>query len=137
MPCAARTELGYEHIEWLRIQLEFVREMGVKAILRGHVPHTPGKQLWDETDWQKYTLSLQQYRDVVTRGLLGHMNIDHFMLQDTEDIAFLAFLGETVSMREFLGEELTIASARDYLEELRDYFGTLPDPRVALKAETT
>lgn len=135
--CSARTEPGYEHMEWLRIQLQFMRQRGMKAILMGHVPpaRTPSKQLWDETCWQKYTLWLQQYRDVVISGIFGHMNIDHFLLQDTKDVDLLALEGEMVSTRDFLGDELTVASAGDYLGELRNSFATLPDPRDTLKGE--
>jgi endopolyphosphatase len=135
--CAAKSEPGWEHMEWLRIQLQFIRERGMKAILIGHVPpaRTESKQLWDETCWQKYTLWLKQYRDVVIGGIYGHMNIDHFMLQDTEDIyveipATLESLGP--HSRDHLDDELTINSAADYLEELRDRWSELPDPSSAL-----
>jgi endopolyphosphatase len=86
--CTKPSEPGFKHFEWLRIQLEWLRSRGMKAILMGHVPpaRTEGKQLWDETCWQKYTLWLQQFRDVVGGALYGHMNIDHFMLQDTKEI---------------------------------------------------
>ncbi|RDA83084.1 hypothetical protein CP532_2562 [Ophiocordyceps camponoti-leonardi (nom. inval.)] len=87
--CARLSEPGYEHMEWLRRQLQRLREAGMKAILMGHVPpaRTDSKQNWDETCWQRYTLWLRQYRDVVTASLYGHMNIDHFVLQDTKDLS--------------------------------------------------
>jgi len=134
--CDLRSEPGYEHFEWLRIQLQFIRERGMKAILTGHVPpaRTESKQLWDETCWQKYTLWLQQYRDVVVGGLYGHMNIDHFMLQDTKEITILAdedeFSTEKI-IRTAMDEELTIQSASDYLEELRESWSSLPNPNPA------
>jgi endopolyphosphatase len=134
--CDLRSEPGYEHFEWLRIQLQFMRERGMKAILTGHVPpaRTESKQLWDETCWQKYTLWLQQYRDVVVGGLYGHMNIDHFMLQDTKEISILAD-GDEVSteqiIRTAMEEELSIQSASDYLEELRENWSSLPNPNPA------
>ncbi|KAE8453769.1 hypothetical protein EG329_009281 [Mollisiaceae sp. DMI_Dod_QoI] len=135
--CALRSEPGFEHFEWLRIQLQFMRERGMKAILIGHVPpaRTESKQLWDETCWQKYTLWLQQYRDVIVGGLYGHMNIDHFMLQDTKKIDILSQEEEVVSedqmVRTFLGDELSITSANDYLEELRQDWSGLPNPAAA------
>jgi endopolyphosphatase len=136
--CAAPSEPGYEHMEWLRIQLQFMRERGMKAILTGHVPpaRTESKELWDESCWQKYTLWLQQYRDVVVGGLYGHMNIDHFMLQDTEDVNIFALNGEPSAngvVRTMMDDELMIDSANDYLEELRDDWSGLPDPSVAIK----
>jgi endopolyphosphatase len=138
--CALRSEPGYEHMEWLRIQLGFMRERGMKAILMGHVPpaRTGSKQLWDETCWQKYTLWLRQYRDVVIGGLYGHMNIDHFMFQDTDEID-LVLLGDNPSalqaVRSSMDDEFTIESANDYLEELRDNWSDLPNPAAAIKDE--
>jgi endopolyphosphatase len=136
--CALRSEPGYEHMEWLRIQLQFMRNRGMNAILIGHVPpaRTDSKQLWDETCWQKYTLWLQQYRDVIVGGLYGHMNIDHFMLQDHEDIKLLSEDDASVEseIRTLMNEELSIESANDYLEELRENWSALPNPAPAMKA---
>ncbi|CAG8973522.1 hypothetical protein HYALB_00002848 [Hymenoscyphus albidus] len=135
--CALRSEPGFEHFEWLRIQLQFIRERGMKAILIGHVPpaRTESKELWDETCWQKYILWLQQYRDVIVGGLYGHMNIDHFMLHDTKEIKLLA--EETLSSdgldRVIMEDELNIQSANDYLEELRQDWSDLPNPASLLK----
>lgn len=130
--CALHSEPGYEHMEWLRIQLQFMRDRGMKAILMGHVPpaRTESKQLWDETCWQKYTLWLQQYRDVVVGGLYGHMNIDHFMLQDNENISLLSEDDDSTELepRTMMEEELSIKSANDYLEELREDWSELPNP---------
>jgi endopolyphosphatase len=136
--CALRSEPGYEHMEWLRIQLQFMRLRGLKAILTGHVPpaRTDSKQLWDETCWQKYTLWLRQYRDVVVGGLYGHMNIDHFMLQDAKEVDLLFIDGqssEDQSIRALMDEELSIESASDYLKELRENWSSLPNPSSAIK----
>ncbi|KAI1473443.1 Endopolyphosphatase [Daldinia eschscholtzii] len=131
--CMHPSEPGYKHFDWLRVQLQFMRERGMKAILIGHVPpaRTSGKQLWDETCWQKYTLWLQQYRDVVVGSLYGHMNIDHFLLQDTKDIDFSYIesgSGQRASIRETIEDEISIESSKDYLIELRDDWSKLPDP---------
>jgi endopolyphosphatase len=136
--CALRSEPGFDHFEWLRIQLQFMRERGMKAILTGHVPpaRTDSKRLWDETCWQKYTLWLQQYRDVVIGGLYGHMNIDHFMLQDTKQISILSEnddVSDSQLIRTAMDDELTIQSANDYLEELRADWSNLPNPAPAMK----
>ena len=139
--CALKSEPGFEHMEWLRIQLQFMRQRGMKAILSGHVPpaRTESKQLWDESCWQKYTLWLRQYRDVVVSGLYGHMNIDHFLIQDTKDIDILLMTGPKLenSSRTHLNDELTIYSAADYLEELRDNWSKLPNPSLAISDEMT
>ncbi|ESZ91247.1 hypothetical protein SBOR_8369 [Sclerotinia borealis F-4128] len=130
--CALRSEPGYEHMEWLRIQLQFMRDRGMKVILTGHVPpaRTDSKSLWDETCWQKYTLWLQQYRDIIIGGLYGHMNIDHFMIHDTKDIDLLLFGGKSVAPpRALMDDEFTIQSAGDYLEDLREDWSVLPNPK--------
>ncbi|KAI1130232.1 Metallo-dependent phosphatase-like protein [Nemania abortiva] len=131
--CAHPSEPGYKHFEWLLVQLEYLRSRSVKAILMGHVPpaRTAGKQLWDETCWQKYTLWLQQYRDVVVASLYGHMNIDHFLLQDTKeiDMSLISVPGMSkTSAREAMEERLSIQSSAGYLKELRDDWANLPSP---------
>lgn len=125
--CAHPSEPGYKHMDWLRVQLQILRERGVKAILMGHVPpaRTDSKQLWDETCWQKYTLWLKQYRDVVVGSVYGHMNIDHFLLQDVKELT--PELGaDNIHKRESPDETMTIASKEDYLQELRDKWSDLP-----------
>ncbi|KAH8599024.1 Metallo-dependent phosphatase-like protein [Bisporella sp. PMI_857] len=133
--CALKSEPGYEHMEWLRIQLQIMRERGMKAILIGHVPpaRTNSKKLWDESCWQKYTLWLQQYRDIVVGGLYGHMNIDHFIFQDTKEVNIAMSNGYSVAenyARTTMDDELSVASANDYLEELRENWSELPNPSV-------
>lgn len=138
--CAERSEPGYQQMEWLRIQLQFIRNRGMKALLMGHVPpaRTEAKLLWDETCWQKYTLWLQQYRDVIVGSLYGHMNIDHFLLQDNEDISNKALRGKMESVsRMALDDELTIQSAADYLTELRAGWSQIPDaPKTKSKSSS-
>ncbi|KAK4690677.1 endopolyphosphatase, partial [Lecanoromycetidae sp. Uapishka_2] len=131
--CALKSEPGYEQMEWLRIQLQFMRKRRMKAILMGHVPpaRTESKQSWDETCWQKYTLWMRQYRDVIVGSVYGHMNIDHFMLQDFGDINKRTLKGKDFKKeveRMTLGDELTIQSSADYLTELRAGWSQIPDP---------
>ena len=128
--CAEKSEPGYQQMEWLRIQLQFIRNRGMKAILMGHVPpaRTEAKLLWDETCWQKYTLWLQRYRDVVVGALYGHMNIEHFLIQDNKDINDKALRGKTDSVsRLALDDEMSIQSTADYLTELRADWSQIPD----------
>ena len=133
--CAKKSEPGYEQMEWLRIQLQFLRERGMKAIITGHVPpaRTESKQSWDETCWQKYALWMQQYRDVVVGSIYGHMNIDHFMLQDFKDIKKKTQKGRNIrvekSARSALNDEtLTAQTKSEYLSELRTDWSQIPDP---------
>ncbi|XP_044715000.1 endopolyphosphatase [Hirsutella rhossiliensis] len=126
--CADPSEPGYKHMEWLRVQLQRMRQRHLKAILMGHVPpaRTDSKQNWDETCWQRYTLWLRQYRDVVTASVFGHMNIDHFLLQDTEQLDL-----DTESP----DGGVSIQSKSDYLLELRDEWSDLPDPIIGVLQE--
>lgn len=139
--CLKPSEPGFKHMEWLRIQLQFMRDRGMKAILIGHVPpaRTDSKMLWDETCWQKYTLWLRQYRDVVVSSLYGHMNIDHFVLSDTKEInidSAVVHSADGITTRDNLEDELSIQSATDYLEELRDGWAKLPKVKVNNEVES-
>ncbi|KAF1816997.1 Endopolyphosphatase [Eremomyces bilateralis CBS 781.70] len=136
--CALPTEPGYEHFEWLRIQLQFLRERGMKAIITGHVPpaRTEGKMSWEETCWQKYALWMRQYRDVIVGSMYGHMNIDHFIVQDFGDLRkdtkkgkmkLQGGTGSHISTEDTRGL-VEISSASSYLVELRDLWARLPPP---------
>ncbi len=131
--CADPTEPGYEQMEWLRIQLQFLRQRGMKAILTGHIPpaRTENKLSWDETCWHKYTLWMHQYRDVVVGSVYGHMNIDHFMFQDSKEVEQNVMDGEVnVRTRAVLDDELTIQSSAEYLSDLRTGWRRLPNSNV-------
>ncbi|KAF2199927.1 Endopolyphosphatase [Delitschia confertaspora ATCC 74209] len=143
--CGAKDEPGYEHMEWLRIQLEQLRRRGMKAILMGHVPpaRTESKLSWDETCWQKFTLWQRQYRDILVTSLFGHMNLDHFMLHDFRELKrdtkrgrMKANMAVTPNKRVSMFEdgEVTITSASDYLLDLRESWAKLPSLRDALEA---
>ncbi|KAJ5628125.1 hypothetical protein N7490_010353 [Penicillium lividum] len=122
--CADKSEPGYEHMEWLRVQLKILRSRNMKAILIGHVPpaRSGDKTNWDETCWQKYTLWVTRYRDVVVGSAYGHMNVDHFMLQDSHDIDFKFLTDKTISDR------VSIESKTDYITSLRSEWEDLPTP---------
>ncbi|KAF9870013.1 hypothetical protein CkaCkLH20_12493 [Colletotrichum karsti] len=130
--CQQPSEPGFKQMEWLRVQLQFLRDRGMKAILMGHVPpaRTDSKKNWDETCWQKYNLWMRQYRDVVVGSLYGHMNIDHFIVHDTKDVDIDILGGFAVDdevSREAFEDELEIQSAADYLQELREGWSKLPN----------
>lgn len=136
--CDAKSEPGYEHMEWLRIQLQFLRERGMKAILIGHVPpaRTESKQSWDETCHQKFTLWLRQYRDVILANIFGHMNIDHFMFQDVSDLKYKFEIDGIDKDFDRLIEfdnhtadpEFSAEGKATYLTELHDTWAQLPKP---------
>lgn len=140
--CAEKSEPGWEQMEWLGIQLGFMREKGVKAILMGHVPpaRTGGKKLWDESCWGRYVVWVERYRDVVVGGAWGHMNIDHFLLQKgKKGVKALGGVpdGEVVEGWDIgnMWGDIAIASVDEYLQELRDGFAKVPDPKEALEGE--
>jgi len=130
--CNAKSEPGYEHMEWLRVQLELLRQRGMKAIITGHVPpaRTESKQSWDETCWQKYTLWMRQYRDVVVGAVYGHANIDHFLIQDTNDLEYnsLPEAETTDSVILHADKDVSFQSKSTYLNELRKVWSELPEP---------
>lgn len=117
----------------------------MKAMLLGHVPpaRVDSKESWDETCWQKYALFVRQFRDVIVGTLYGHMNIDHFMLQDFEHIEKDTENGRMKAMWKsaaldndttFLVDgEVTTASASDYLLDLRKVWARLPAPSTKSK----
>lgn len=139
--CAAKSEPGYRQMEWLRIQLQFMRDRGMKAIMIGHVPpaRTDTKTQWDETCWQKYTLWMQQYRDVVIAGMWGHMNYDHFFLQDFHDIDEDTSNGHMkvsqieAALREIPDDEMHAEVSSNYFTDLRKQFADVPKPPKSLK----
>ncbi|KAL4775053.1 Metallo-dependent phosphatase-like protein [Aspergillus nidulans var. acristatus] len=123
--CAMLSEPGFEHMEWLRVQLEILRQRGMKAILIGHVPpaRSGSKRSWDESCWQKYTLFMNRFRDVVVGSVYGHMNVDHFMLQDSDDVDIVAASEDSSSDPSF-----SVQSRTDYLASLREQWDSMPSP---------
>ncbi|KAJ5091778.1 Endopolyphosphatase Ppn1p-like protein [Penicillium alfredii] len=122
--CKDKSEPGYEHMEWLRVQLQLLRNRNIKAILMGHVPpaRSSEKRSWDETCWQKYTFWVHSYRDVITGSFYGHMNIDHFMLQDSNEVKIAPEAEDSADDR------MSVWSKSGYLASLREQWSTLPSP---------
>ena len=137
--CALPSEPGYHQMEWLRIQLQFMRDRGMKAILTGHVPPTreESKTNWDETCWQKYTLWLRQYRDVVVTSLYGHFNYDHFILQDFEDLRKGTKKGKMPDYslekeEEGKNDKVRTTGKPEYFIDLRNRWSEMPNPPKSL-----
>ncbi|KAL5356897.1 Metallo-dependent phosphatase-like protein [Aspergillus floccosus] len=125
--CEDKSEPGFEHMEWLRVQLELLRSRHMNAILIGHVPpaRSGSKRNWDETCWQKYALWVNRYRDVIVGSLYGHMNIDHFILQDSHKVKIV---DDEESSASSDSEEISVQSRTDYLSSLRDDWSKMPSP---------
>ncbi|KAF7186814.1 Endopolyphosphatase [Pseudocercospora fuligena] len=129
--CALKSEPGYRQMEWLRIQLQFMRDRGMKAMLIGHVPpvRQEAKTSWDETCWQKYTLWLRQYRDVIVSTHYGHFNYDHFMFQDFKEIDKDTKKGRMDYLHALQPDDDFSAQVKtDYFIQLRDEWAELPEP---------
>jgi endopolyphosphatase len=130
--CAIHSEPGYHQMEWLRIQLQFMRDRGMKAILTGHVPPSreETKTSWDETCWQKYTLWLRQYRDVIVSSHFGHFNYDHFLLQDFEDLRKGTKKGKMpdYEIESESEDDLHTTVSSNYFVDLRKAWSKLPSP---------
>lgn len=139
--CASPKEPGYHQLEWLRIQLQFMRERGVKAILIGHQPpiRQESKTLWDETCWQKYTLWLRQYRDVIVSSHYGHFNYDHFLLQNFKDLdkdtkhGRMSYYQTSENDDDEDGNDIYATVSSDYWLELRDEWSDLPEPPKSMR----
>ena len=107
--------------------------------MSGHVPpaRNDEKVGWDETCWQKYTLWMQQYRDVVVGAVYGHMNIEHFVLQDFRDIDLdraagnkpVGFKGSSKSEENNVG---VLVNDGSYLQSLRRIWSKLPSTPATL-----
>jgi endopolyphosphatase len=74
---------------------------------------------------------MQKYRDVVVGGLYGHMNIDHFMLQDWKEVKKHVRKGKEYDSEDDISSdnedaEFTTQSATNYLVSLRDKFAKIP-----------
>ncbi|MCJ1349525.1 Endopolyphosphatase [Peltigera leucophlebia] len=125
--CADKSEIGSNGLAAHPAAISPTK--GYEGIIMGHVPpaRTDAKQSWDDTCWQKYTLWMYQYRDVVVGSLYGHMNIEHFLLQDSEEVngrslnCDVGEFGQTAH-----DDEMTIQSTVDYLSQLWTQWSRLP-----------
>ena len=146
--CNFPSEPGYQQMEWLRIQLELMRQTNTKAILIGHVPPARvrevgwreggrddweagwGKRSWEETCWRKYVQWTQHYRDVIAGSIFGHMNLDHFIVMDSKDLdrKHKQKKRKDADKQDIDEPTFKINSAEDYLISLREGFSRLPQP---------
>ncbi|EEQ28702.1 Endopolyphosphatase [Microsporum canis] len=129
--CNSKYEPGFEHMEWLRTHLQLLRDRGMKAILIGHVPPAQNKKKknWSGSCWQKYALWMKQYRDVVVGSFYGHMNIDHFILQDFDDIKYITDGAPEYDFKhEQPPKDVSSMVSMGYLRRLKKQWSKLPQP---------
>ena len=141
--CASASEPGYAQMEWLRVRLAEMRQRGLKVILIGHVPpaRTESKASWQDSCWLKYMVWIRQYRDVIIGSMYGHMNIDHFILQDSTQTKNLNINGGSVELddqRVASSDGFSAQSTAEYLTELREEWARLPrPPNLSAKLESS
>lgn len=82
--CDSRKQPGYQLLLWLGYVLDEIRERGMKVWISGHVP--PIAKNYDSSCYDKFSLWMHEYRDVIIGGLYGHMNMDHFVPVDVQAI---------------------------------------------------
>jgi len=73
--CSKKKQPGYKHFEWLRDELQIMRERGMKVILSGHVPpaKTSSKMNWEPSCWEKYVIWSDRFRDVIVGSVYGYV----------------------------------------------------------------
>ncbi|EFR01539.1 endopolyphosphatase [Nannizzia gypsea CBS 118893] len=129
--CNSKYEPGFEHMEWLRTHLQLLRNRGMKAIVIGHVPPAQNKKKknWSGSCWQKYAIWMKQYRDVVVGSFYGHMNVDHFILQDFNDIRYIIDgSAEADTSHQGQGKDVSTMVKMGYLRKLKKMWSKLPQP---------
>lgn len=82
--CDSRKQPGYQLLLWLGYVLDEIRERGMKVWITGHVP--PTAKNYDSSCYNKFSLWMHEYRDVIIGGLYGHMNVDHFVPVDIQEV---------------------------------------------------
>lgn len=79
--CDRKKDPGYELFKWLGITLAELRERNMKVWLSGHVPPIPKN--YDISCYRKFAVWVHEYRDIIIGGVYGHMNLDHFIPNDS------------------------------------------------------
>ncbi|KAL3230761.1 Endopolyphosphatase [Nakaseomyces bracarensis] len=97
--CDSRKQPGYPLLLWLGYVLDEIRERGMKVWITGHVP--PIAKNYDSSCYNKFSLWMHEYRDVIIGGLYGHMNVDHFIPVDIH------------AVRESMDEEMLLINQED------------------------
>lgn len=75
--CNSPKQPGYQLLTWLGLVLDEMRHRGMKVWLSGHVP--PLLKNLDDSCYNKFTMWVKEYNDIIIGGVYGHMNVDHFV----------------------------------------------------------
>lgn len=78
--CNSSKQPGYQLLTWLGLVLDEMRYRGIKVWLSGHVP--PLLKNLDDSCYNKFTMWVKEYNDIIIGGVYGHMNVDHFVPVD-------------------------------------------------------
>ncbi|KAF5093450.1 hypothetical protein D0Z03_002410 [Geotrichum reessii] len=80
--CDSKKDPGHLQFRWLAIVLRELRNRNMKVWLSGHVPPSP--KVFESTCLDRLSAWLYAYRDIIIGGVYGHMNVDHFLLHDSQ-----------------------------------------------------
>ncbi|KAI8067876.1 Metallo-dependent phosphatase-like protein [Gongronella butleri] len=83
--CMDEGQPGWDHVDWMRSQLEQARADDVKVYLMGHVP--PSERTFKPDCLDIYTRLSVEYRDIIQGHFYGHANADHFQLLSTDSLS--------------------------------------------------
>ncbi|KAG0353705.1 Endopolyphosphatase [Podila minutissima] len=110
--CRADDEPGTDQMDWLEVELEFLRKRKMTAYLTGHVP--PARKSYSVTCFARYTAIALKYQDVIVGHLYGHANIDHFFLLSQASLS-----PEMVEKYDLEEEEEAGVAKKEYQVSLR------------------
>ncbi|CCH61349.1 hypothetical protein TBLA_0E02950 [Henningerozyma blattae CBS 6284] len=81
--CTKKNQPGYKLLIWFGQILTEMRKRNMKVWIIGHVP--PIKKNFQKSCFDKFTLWINEFSDIIIGNVYGHMNIDHFIPVDTRD----------------------------------------------------
>lgn len=111
--CDGKKDPGHLLFRWLGIVLAELRARNMKVWLSGHVP--PNEKLYEHSCLNRFTSWTHEYRDIIVGGVYGHMNIDHFLLLDSEAVT----PDMVTAVKNWDEPEVTIQDKFDYLDDVR------------------
>ncbi|CAO3653326.1 unnamed protein product [Cunninghamella echinulata] len=81
-----RDGLAKQHMDWFKQQLiKAKQEDNTQIYIMGHVPPSPRD--YRRTCFQEYTRLATQYQDIIKGQFFGHLNMDHFLLYNYEQVS--------------------------------------------------
>lgn len=123
--CDKRKDPGHLQFRWLGIVLSELRARGMKVWLTGHVPPTANN--WEPSCLDRYSAWFHEYRDIIVGSLFGHMNVDHFLVLDSQ-----AVTPEKIQSAPVIAWDdenpITVQGKVEYLADVRETYNEIVDP---------